>query len=297
MGEKLVIGCGYVGTRLARQYLAQGESVIGVTRTVTGLARLQTSGVPGLRRDLANDPLDDLPLADADLFHCAPPPASGTDDPHTRRLVDAFARVGHPRRVVYLSTTGVYGDCAGEWVDETWPARPVADRSLRRWDAEETLRRWSQASGRDLVILRVAGIYGPGRLPLERIRAGTPMVRPEEAPYTNRIHVDDLVAVCRAAMARGVAGAVYNACDGHPSTMAEYFQDVAAAAGLPSPPLISLAEAAAHLSGGMLSYLSESRRLRNERLREQLGVELRYPSLAAGLQAIFGESAPAASSE
>ncbi len=297
MGEKLVIGCGYVGTRLARQYLAQGESVIGVTRTAAGLARLQTSGVPGLCRDLASDPLDDRPLVDADLFHCAPPPASGTEDPHTRRLVGAFERSGHPRRVVYLSTTGVYGDCAGEWVDETWPARPVADRSLRRWDAEETLRRWSQTSGRDLVILRVAGIYGPGRLPLERIRTGTPMVRPEEAPYTNRIHVDDLVAVCRAAMARGVPGAVYNACDGHPSTMTEYFQDVATAAGLPSPPLISLAEAAAHLSGGMLSYLSESRRLRNDRLLQQLGVELRYPSLAAGLRAIFGESTPAAASD
>jgi nucleoside-diphosphate-sugar epimerase len=294
--HSFIVGCGYVGTRLARQYLVRGRPVTGLVRTQEGVARLAEAGIQGVRRDLAVDDLEDLGFADARVFHCAPPPSGGTCDLHTRRLVETFERAGHPRRVVYLSTTGVYGDCAGSWVDETYPALPVADRSRRRWDAEETLRGWSVASGRELVILRVAGIYGPGRLPLDRIRSGAPMVRPEEAPYTNRIHVDDLVAVCVAAMERGISGRVYNACDGSPSTMTQYFQVVAAAAGLPGPPLISLAEAADRLSEGMLSYLGESRRLLNDRLREELGVELRYPSLADGLSAIFNEASESVSS-
>lgn len=287
MHEIVVLGCGYVGTRIARQYQEQGASVCGIVRTDAGLERLGQAGIAGRRWDLAGDDPDDLSLADVQVFHCAPPPASGTEDPLTRRLTAAFAQIGHPRRLVYISTTGVYGDCAGQWIDETHPVQPLADRSRRRWDAEERLRDWSRASGGELVILRVAGIYGPDRLPLERIRSGAPMVRPQEAPYTNRIHVDDLVTVCIAAMDHGRPGSVYNACDGHPSTMTEYFQDVSAAAGLPGPPLISLEEAADQVSGGMLSYLSESRRIRNDRLSNELGLQLRYPTLADGLRALF----------
>ncbi|NCA69787.1 MAG: SDR family oxidoreductase [Sphingobacteriia bacterium] len=288
MSSILIVGCGYVGTRLARQYLEQGQKVLGLTRSAAGLARLEAAAIAGVRRDLASDPLDDLPWADSLVVHCAPPPASGVEDPLTRRLVETFAATGSPRRILYLSTSGVYGDCAGRWIDESHAVRPTAERSRRRWDAEETLRRWSHASGRELVILRVAGIYGPDRLPLARIRAAAPMVRPEQSPYTNRIHVDDLVTLCQVAMERAPGGAVYNACDGAPSTMTEYFQAVAAAAGLPGPPLISLEEAGSRLSEGMLSYLSESRRLRNDRMRTELGIALRYPTLADGLRAILG---------
>jgi len=287
MTHTFVLGCGYVGTRVARQCLKQGQSVTGLVRTGGSSARLTQAGVRPVRRDLATDDLSDLTFAGTDVFHLAPPPRYGSEDLHTRRLIAAFDRTGHPRRVLYVSTTGVYGDCHGDWVDETHPARPEADRSRRRWDAEESLRRWGRSSGGELVILRVAGIYGPGRLPLERLAARTPMVRPEEAPFTNRIHVDDLVTACLAAMEHGLDGAVYNACDDSPSTMTQYFIDVADAAGLPRPPLISLDEAADRLSPGMLSYLAESRRVCNRRLREELGVELRYPSLADGLSAQF----------
>lgn len=287
MSEQVVVGCGYVGTRLARHYRDAGQGLRGVVRSEAGVARLAQLGIEGVDYDLGGDDPGDLGLAEARVFHFAPPPGSGVQDPYTRHLVEVFERYGHPQRVVYISTTGVYGDCAGRWIDETHPVQPAADRSRRRRDAEETLRRWSLASGRDLVILRVAGIYGPERLPLERIRAGAPMVRPQQSPYTNRIHVDDLVTACIAAMERAPSGAVYNACDGHPSTMTDYFLEVAAAAGLPNPPLIGLEEAADRLSEGMLSYLSESRRLRNDRLRDELGVVFRYPSLAEGLRAIF----------
>jgi nucleoside-diphosphate-sugar epimerase len=165
--------------------------------------------------------------------------------------------------------------------------RRWADRSLRRWDAEETLRAWSREAGAELVILRVAGIYGPGRLPLERIRQGLPLAREEDSPWSNRIHADDLVAACVAAMARGEPGRVYNVCDGHPSTMTDYFLRVADAAGLPRPPLVSISEAAGVLSPGMMSYLAESRRLSNRRLREELGVNLSHPDLAQGLKSCF----------
>jgi nucleoside-diphosphate-sugar epimerase len=279
-----IVGCGYVGERLAHQYQAQGRPVQGLVRSDQGLARLAALGIAGIRRDLGSDDLGDLPLAGAHVFHLAPPPGRGVEDTHTRRLVAAFPRAGQPRRLVYVSTTGVYGDCAGAWVDESWPIQPAADRSRRRWDAEQTLRRWSLETGGELVVLRVAGIYGPDRLPLERIRQGMPLVRPEEAPYTNRIHVADLVAALMAAMERGPSGAVYNACDGHPSTMTQYFLAVAEAAGLPPPPLIPLTEAADQLSEGMLSYLAESRRLSNRKLLDELGLSLRYPSLEDGLR-------------
>jgi nucleoside-diphosphate-sugar epimerase len=168
-------------------------------------------------------------------------------------------------------------------VDEDRPARPEADRALRRWDAEQTLQCLRASAATTLVILRVAGIYGPGRLPLERIRAGLPLVRPEEAPWSNRIHADDLVSTCVAAMDYGADGAIYNACDGNPSTMTDYFFQVADAAGLPRPPVVPLGEAEGQLSAGMLSYMRESRRLSNRRLVKELGVKLRDPTLAQGL--------------
>lgn len=280
----LIVGCGYVGERLARQYLGLGRSIQGLVRTSPGLARLAAAGIPGLRKDLGTDDLTDLALEGAQIFHLVPPPGRGTEDGHTRRLVDAFQRAGQPARIVYVSTTGVYGDCGGAWVDESSPIRPMADRSRRRRDAEQILQHWSQETGSELVILRVAGIYGPDRLPLERIRQGLPLVRPEESPFSNRIHVDDLVAVLQAAMERAPSGSIYNVADGHPSTMTDYFLAVADAAGLPPPPLIPLAEASGRLSEGMLSYLAESRRLSNHKLVEELGVRLSYPSLAEGLR-------------
>lgn len=289
MDQWVILGCGYVGVRLARHYLESGASVVGIVRSETSLERLRAAGIPAMRWDLASAEPPPCSLEGVRLFHLVPPPDTGRKDPHTQRLIDAFAQAGQPRRILYLSTTGVYGDCQGAWIDEDWPVRPAHDRSFRRLDAEERLRRWSREQGGELVILRVAGIYGPGRLPLARLRQGLPMVRPEESPYSNRIHVDDLVTVCMAAMERAADGAIFNVSDGHPTTMTEYFLAIADAAGLPRPPLISMAEAPGQLSEAMMSYLSESRRLSNRRLREALGVELRYPTLAEGLTQALAE--------
>lgn len=280
----LIVGCGYIGRSVARRYLDRGRPVMGVVRNSASAELLREDGIAARAYDLAHSSLTDLPLADARVFHLAPPPVRGVEDLHTRRLVAAFEHTGHPRRLVYISTTGVYGDCNGAWVDENWPPQPAVDRARRRWDAEKTLRLWSHRSGGELMILRVAGIYGPGRLPLERIRQGLPLVREIEAPYSNRIHADDLVEVCVAAMERGAAGGLYNVCDGNPSTMTDYFFRVADGAGLPRPPVVSLDEAEGQLSPGMMSYMRESRRLSNRRMLDELGVKLKFPSLEQGLR-------------
>lgn len=285
----IIIGCGYLGRLVGQVLLERGDSVTGVVRSEQSAQALGALGIDAVRLDLERGQLDSLHCAGEQVFHFAPPPAHGDRDPATGRLLESFARQGHPRRLVYVSTTGVYGDCAGAWVDEDWPGRPRADRALRRWDAEQRLRRWRDDSGAELVVLRVAGIYACDRLPLERIRSAQPVVSVDEAPWSNRIHVDDLVSVCIAAMDRAPNGGLYNVCDGHPSTMTDYFCRVADAAGLPRPPEIPLADAPGQVSAGMLSYLRESRRLSNRRMLDELGLTLRYPTLSEGLAACFGD--------
>jgi len=280
----IILGCGYIGRRVARHYLAEGRQVKAVVRSTERGAALIAEGIPAIVCDLAACLPRAFELQNARVFHFVPPPARGVEDGLTRRLVEAFDRLGHPRRLVYISTTGVYGDCGGEWVDESRSPAPMADRARRRFDAECILGEWSRRSGCELVVLRVAGIYGPGRLPLERIRRGLPLVREEEAPYSNRVHADDVVAACIAAMDNRAAVGVYNVTDGHPSTMTDYFFRVADAAGLPRPPVLSLEAAEESLSQGMMSYMHESRRLSNRRLCEELGVKLRYPNLSQGLE-------------
>jgi len=282
----LIIGCGYMGQHVIRR-LPDPSLITGLVRSSDSAARVRALGAQALLADLDQDGLPPLPSASAQVLYLAPPPAEGTSDTRMRRFLAATARDGEPARIVYVSTTGVYGDCQGQWVDESRPARPNVDRAHRRWDAEQQLRGWRARSGGELVILRVAGIYGPGKLPLARLRKGLPMIPAADAPWTNRIHADDLATVLLAALDRGKDGEVYNACDGHPGNMADYFNRVADLAGLPRPPVIGMAEAKEQLSAGLLSYLDESRRLSNRKLIEELGVTLRYPSLDEGLPACF----------
>jgi nucleoside-diphosphate-sugar epimerase len=185
---------------------------------------------------------------------------------------------------VYISTSAVYGDCGGDWIDEECPLNPKSDRGKRRMAAEQVLEDWSQRTGVPVIILRVPGIYGPGRLPVERVRQGVPVLIPEESPYSNRIHADDLAAACVAASRRGQSGRAYNISDGHPTTMTDYFWRIADLHGLPRPPAISLAEARSVLTPAMLSFLEESKRLINRRMLDELRVKLQYPDLAQGLK-------------
>ena len=225
-----------------------------------------------------------LPGTDA-LLHCAPPPAEGGTDTRTANLLAALEK-GRilPARVVYVSTSGVYGDCAGARVDETRPPAPQTDRARRRLDAEQQLSRWNRENATTLIVLRVPGIYAEGRLPLERLRAGTPVLRAEEDVYTSHIHADDLAAiVCRALEPDAPAG-VYNAADDTEMKMADWFDLVADAHGLPRPARVSRSEAEGAIPFELLSFMKESRRLDNSKLKSVLGVRLRYPTVHEGLR-------------
>jgi nucleoside-diphosphate-sugar epimerase len=188
-----------------------------------------------------------------------------------------------PRRFVYISTSGVYGDCAGARVDETRPPRPQIDRARRRLDAETALSEWGARNGIDVVILRVPGIYASDRLPTDRIARGTPALRAEDDVYTNHIHADDLAVILVAALESPRASGVYNASDDSAIKMGDWFDVVADHVGLARPPRISRAEASQRMPAELLSFMSESRRLSNERMKAELGVRLRYPTVAEGL--------------
>lgn len=280
----LIVGCGYVGMRLAR-HLPAG-TVLALARDAARARQLAALGLVPVRGDLdAPASLRHLPPVET-IFHLAPPPDGGDSDPRTRHLLASLARPGRrPRRLVYVSTTGVYGNRAGEWLDEHTPTQPQTPRARRRADAEAQLRAFGRHAGVQVSILRVPGIYGPGRLPLEKLRQGQPVVDYDPPHYGNRIQVDDLVRALLAAARRGRPQRLYIASDGRPATQAEFLDALAAAAGLPPPPHITPAEAAARLSPLTLSFLAESRRLQNRRLREELGVQLQYGDFRQGIEA------------
>lgn len=294
MPGAFLVGCGYTGLRLARRLLAGGVTVGALARTAGRAEALEAAGLAVTRADL-DDPasLASLPVAGRCVHYLAPPPREGTEDPRMRAFLAALDTRAPPARLVLVSTTGVYGDRGGGQVDEDTAPAPGTDRGRRRLDAENAARGWGRAHGVPVVVLRVAGIYGPGRLPLARIARGDPVLAPEECPLTNRVHVDDLVEACIAAALRGRAEAVYNVADGEPGRMTDYFFAVADRYGLPRPPVIPREAAGRELSAGMLSYLGESRRIDNRRLLGELGVTLRYPDLASGLEACAAEDPPA----
>ena len=289
--EVLIVGCGDIGRRVGRLLLAEGRKVAGVVAGEESAARLKEAGIRPLVANL-NDPeeLRELPCSGALVFYFAPPPGGGITDPKVRNFCAAASGERAPRRLVYVSTSGVYGDCGGATVTEETPANPQTARAKRRYDAEQTLLRWGAEQGVAVIILRVTGIYGPGRIPISRLVDGHPLLRLEESAPTNRIHADDLAQVCVAAAEKGEAGELFNVSDGHPSTMTEYFLAVAELAGLPRPPLVSMEEARRVMTPLMLSYLGESRRMDNTRMLERLEVKLRYPTLAEGLPASLAES-------
>jgi len=284
----LVTGCGDIGERVAGLERSAGRRVTGLIRSEASARRLRAAGIQPLMADLdVSASLRDLPVKNALIYYFAPPPGKGVTDPRMETFVSILDSSELPKRVVLISTTGVYGDCRGEWVTEDRPPNPQADRAKRRLAAETVLRRWSEKNSVPIVILRVPGIYGRGYLPEERLRARDPVLHEEESPFSNRIHADDLARACFIAGHHANPGTLYNVSDGHPTTMTDFFYRVADAFGIPHPPAITLEQARRRLGAEMLSYLAESKRIDNRRMREELGVELMYPDLAAGLPSCF----------
>lgn len=276
--DALIVGCGDIGQRVTAGLREQGFSPLCLVRSSASATALQAQGFATQVIDLDHD----APAFDAArVFWFAPPPLQGREDPRLRRWLAQLAP--RARRIVYISTSGVYGDCAGRWIDEDATLKPQTDRGHRRLDAEQALHAHAARTLNAVMVLRVPGIYGPGRLPVERLKKNLPIVHEHEAPWSNRIHADDLATAALAAMDRGAAGCAYNVSDGQPTTMSDYFIRCAHLLGLPEPPRVSLEEARVQLTPAMLSFLDESKRLVNRRLIEELDVALRYPDLAAGL--------------
>ncbi len=291
MPQLLIVGYGDIGQRVARLALSAGFDVAAASRSSELQATDRDKNVQLFTANLDRlGTLGALPTKQAMVLYLAPPPPHGDTDPRVQMFCKSILKSEMPSKVVYLSTTGVYGDCDSELVDETRLPHPETERAKRRLDAENSFRAWGKQHGVPIITLRVAGIYGPARLPIDRIEKGVPVLRKEQAPYSNRIHADDLARVCLAAVQKGTDGAIYNVCDGEESTMTDYFMTIADFFGLPAPPEISMAEAQTEFTPEMLSYHLESRRLDNSRMLDRLGIQLLYPDLKSGLQAILDET-------
>ena len=286
----IIVGFGDIGQRVAKIWLVNGATVYGVARSEERQHQMKALGVEPIQADLdMPETLVDLPLQDALLYWFVPPPGTGQTDPRMGNLLAAVDAQGRPARIVAISTTGVYGDRQGAMVTEDTPPNPQVDRARRRLDMETRLQNWGTAHEVPVIILRVGGIYGPGRLPLQRIRDGVPVLKEELAPKTNRIHADDLARVCVAAAIKPENSRLYNVSDGQDANMTEYFFTLADFFGLPRPPAVDWPEAERTISPGMLSYLRESRRMDTTRMQEELGVNLQYQNLLDGLKAMSEE--------
>ncbi|MFL6672626.1 MAG: NAD-dependent epimerase/dehydratase family protein [Massilia sp.] len=279
----LIIGCGDVGMRLL-PLLGARFRVFALTSQPERCAELRAAGAVPIVADLDRPrTLRRLRGLAPYVVHLAPPQAQGLLDCRTRNVT---AILPEGARVVYVSTSGVYGDCGGALVDETRPVAPRNARAARRVDAERALRAWARRAGGRLAILRVPGIYAASRLPLKRLEQGTPALLPAQDVFTNHIHADDLARIVALALFRALPGRVYHAVDDTRMQMGEYFDAVADAFGLARPPRLPRAQLEAAVSPVALSFMSESRRLDNRRIKRELGVRLRWPQVGPALAAM-----------
>lgn len=280
MDHLFLVGCGAIGRRVASIALAQGEAVCTLNRGEVG--------VPGTSHLTANldDPetLTGLPTKGAGVIYLAPPPGGGIEETRVRNFCAAIAPRHEPQKLVYISTSGVYGDCAGGEVTEETEPNPQTARGKRRLHGERLFTEWGRARGIDIVILRVTAIYSLDRLPVMQLSSGQPVLREEESLPSNRIHADDLSRICLLALERGRDGDIFNVSDGTRTTMTEYFNAAADCLGLPRPAQVTMEEARKVMTPLMISYFSESRIVDNRKMLEELGVTLLYPDLQSGLR-------------
>lgn len=276
----LIIGCGDIGVRLIK-LLGARYQIYAVVRKAERSADLRALGAIPILADLDQPAsLARLARLAPAIIHLAPPQSEGMLDTRTRNLIPFLP----PRAtLIYMSTTGVYGDCGGALVHETRALHPQNARAVRRVDAERCLRAWALRTHSRLSILRVPGIYAEDRLPLERLRKGTPALQAQDDVFTNHIHAEDLARIVALALARGAAGRVYHAADDSNLRMAAYFDLVAEAFDLPKPPRLPREQLQEQVSPMLLSFMSESRRLDNRRIKAELGVHLRYAQVEDAL--------------
>ena len=307
MNRVLIVGCGDIAMRVAR-LLSSRYQLFGLIRNPLRAAELRAAGIVPLEGDLDDaHSLHRLSGLAHTVLHLAPPSAAKQTpdsprpnmnaegeavltDTRTRNLIAALSRGRLPQRLIYISTSGVYGDCSGAVVPETRPVHAQSLRAKLRVDAENQIRFWAKRSGVHTSILRVPGIYAADRLPVERLHKGTPAIVDAEDGYTNHIHADDLAHSVISALRYAKSNRVYHTTDDSQMKMGEYFDAVADAFALPHAPRVTRAEAQRVLSPMLLSFMNESRRLTNTRMKHELKIELRYPTVADTLNEIRAAS-------
>ncbi|OGB29359.1 MAG: NAD(P)-dependent oxidoreductase [Burkholderiales bacterium RIFCSPLOWO2_12_FULL_61_40] len=282
----LMVGCGDVGQRAA-SVLHPRTRLLALTSSAERVASLRAQGITPLLGNLdAPATLQRLAGIATRVLHLAPPPSEGWADPRTQALVRALRRRSHPASLVYASTSGVYGDCEGDWVDETRASHPDTPRARRRVFAERSVRFLGRSAGIRTSILRIPGIYAPDReggTPRARLLKGTPVLQEQDDVYTNHIHADDLARACVLAVWRARPQRVYNINDDTRLKMGDYFDLAADLYQLPRPPRVAREGARAQLPVMLLSFMGESRRMVNTRMKKELGLRLRFATVAQGL--------------
>lgn len=293
----LIIGCGYIGMRVATQlqggaFLSSSQSharpkIYGLSSSPERFEELRKNGIMPIYGNLDHpETLWRIANLATHIIHLAPPQQDGEQDLRTRNLIQILSQRGRSvRRLVYISTTGVYGNRNGDYVDETSSLMPQSARAKRRVDAELVLRHWAASQGVGLTILRVPGIYGPDRLPIDRLENHIPAIEQQDDAYSNHIHADDLARLICAALVIGKTQRIINACDGSEQKMGDYFDEVANALSMPKPKRLSRDEVRAKVSPMVWSFMSESRRVRNQRIGE-LKRKLRYPRVKDYLDSV-----------
>ena len=283
----LIVGCGDVGLRVA-SLLKASSRLMALTSSSQRVQTLQQSGITPMLGDLDKpQTLRRLAGIATHVVHMAPPPLEGHADPRTRALVLALRLRSLPTAMVYGSTTGVYGDCQGEWIDETRRLQPQSARAQRRVDAQNWINFLGKSGYPRTQVLRIPGIYAldrEGGTPRERLLRGTPVLDAQEDVYTNHIHADDLARATVLALWRGCPLRPMNVCDDTDMKMGDYMDKAAAIWGLPKPPRISREQAKLQLSPMVMSFLNESRRIRSERMAQEMGLRLLYPTVMDGLK-------------
>lgn len=287
--QPIIIGCGFLGRHLADQLQSHEQSPICIVQSQASQQKLAHDQHHSIIHDL-DQPTDEVNFnsAGSQIYYFAPPSTVDLSDHRIDNFL-AQCETNIPSKIVYISTSGVYGDCQGRWVTEDQPLAPISSRAKRRVYAENALIEYCTHFHCDYIILRVGGIYGPRRLPIDRLKNLT-VICPEEAPHSNRIHVSDLASVCFAAMKANLRNEIINVSDGHSTSMSDYYYKIADFAGLPRPECVPMSQAHEKLSAGMLSFINESRRLSIEKMQQLLEVELQFPTLDLGLKDCFRNS-------
>ncbi len=287
-----LLGCGYIGKKVAEKLHNKNVALSCFVKTEKSkdtclLLSYKTQQFDLDKKNMALTENAVAAFKNSTVAYFVAPQPEGVVDQRMQNFVTSLENASvSVSKILLISTTGVYGNCHGEWIDESRATQPQADRARRRLSAEMLLNAYCEKNKISLVVFRVPGIYAADKLPLKRICSGEPVVNAQDSGYTNRIHADDLAAFCVEALTENVTPGIYNCCDGSPSTMNDYFMKVADAMSLPYPKEISLQQAQQELSKGMLSYLAESKRISNKKLLENFNTQFHYPDLKSGLKSL-----------